>query len=133
MFDFFKKNHQRAKALSQIGNSFDYLSIQLKRIPNISAEEADVTILFLTYFQQKEIYEKMDEYGWSFETKLFVPDIAGSKWITIGYAFTQTTEKINFLAVERGLTEEVQEILEEGELYEEMKKLHIQVLKEISK
>ena len=100
--------------------------MQRKKIPDTkespegySDTEKHLT-LYLFYYLDVEIVQRIDDSEIPLTNKYLIPAIAGFKWITVGYALSEISYKINLLINKMELQAEVQEILDKGVLFKEM-------------
>lgn len=117
VFNFLNRGYEFNKLANAIGR----IKIMLQEIEPLiqnsysPVEEYSEGIFAIAYIARKGVYERMKKYGWSMLDKISIPAIQQER-ILIAYAFELTIGKLNFIARELNLSEEVREILEGGPL-----------------
>ena len=119
MMDFFK----RGSEFNKLANSFGeiYIGIEkLERLFNLPEPELirlkdkyKFEIFRLAYIANKEIINRMDQYGWELGNMLIVNKISTNK-ITIQYAWSLTITKLHMLIGLLQLQNEYEEIRNNG-------------------
>lgn len=117
--NFFKKGieyNNLAKAFNGHSQMLSQLELKLEN------EDEDVTEDFyvLAYLGRKEIIDRLEEYKWNMNSLIVVPNLGGRT--TVVSAMQMTISRLTLLAQENNLLEEVQEIMNKGDLYFELDK-----------
>lgn len=114
MFNFLKPGlefNKLAESMNGLNLMIQNLIPKIERSNNYSEFEED--ILTLTYIARKGVLDRIEQYSWSMETKIFVPTIDKQR-ITLMYAYTQTLGKLQKIANNLNFTELYDEIMEKG-------------------
>jgi hypothetical protein len=125
MFDFIKKGVE----FNKLAQSFNAMYLMLRDIEarldrnrdNLSAfrNEVKEEIYILAYIAHKGIVTRMDNYNWGFEALISIPTISSSR-ITLGNAWSKTVTKMNLIAGILDLSEGIEEINNEGPLFQKL-------------
>jgi hypothetical protein len=125
MFDFFKKGIE----FNKLAQSFNAMYLMLRDIEarlernkeNLTAfrNEVKEEIHILAYIAHKGIVTRMDNYNWGFEALISIPTISSSR-ITLGNAWSKTVTKMSMIAGILDLSEDVEEINNEGPLFQKL-------------
>lgn len=114
MFNFLKPGlvfNKLAESMNGLNLMIQNLIPKIERSNNYSEFEED--ILTLTYIARKGVLDRIEQYSWSMEKKIFVPTIDKQR-ITLMYAYTQTVGKLQKIANNLNFTELYDEIMEKG-------------------
>lgn len=123
MFNIFKSGNELtklAKTMNKMAIMLQTLNGQLER--DYDPSEFTETVLMLAYIAKKGIMDRIDENKFGLTSKIYVPEISKSS-IAIMFAFSQTVGKLNIIAEQLDLTDEVQNILDGGNLYYEVENI----------
>lgn len=126
MFEAIKKQFAGAKAIGEIGHSFEYLSIQFELLQNKNYDERVYSIVFLYYYFNLEVIEKCDNYNLGPATKACVK----KDWIPIGSLMSTAATLFHGWMMKYNLQSEFNDILEKGPLYYEYEEYYKVVKKE---
>jgi hypothetical protein len=128
MFDFFKKGVEFNK-LAQSFNAMYMMVCDIearleRNMGNLEyfRDEVKEEIYILAYIAHKGIVTRMDKNNWGFEALIIIPSISSSR-ITLGNAWSKTITKMNVMTGILGLSEEIEEINNEGALYHQLENM----------
>ncbi len=116
--NFFKKGLEYNK-LAQAFNGL-YQMIQ-ETIQKAQYNDVRDDLFAIAYVGRKEIIDRMDEYNWSLETSIVIPMMPGQR-TTLLFAYQQTIGKLIELSEIEGYLNEIEEILDKGNLFFELSK-----------
>lgn len=123
MFHFIKKGVE----FNKLAQSFNAMYMMVSEIEyrlernmgNLEyfRQEVKEDFYMLAYIAHKGIVKRMDKFNWGFESLIIIPSISSSR-ITIGNAWSKTISKMTIMAGILDLGEEIQEIYDEGTLFQ---------------
>lgn len=123
MFDFIKKGLEFNK-LAQSFNAMYMMVCDIearleRNMGNLELfrDEVKEEIFILAYIAHKGVVTRMDKNNWGFEALIIVPSISSSR-ITLGNAWAKTITKMTIMAGILDLGEDIEEINNEGYLYQ---------------
>lgn len=124
---FLKKGLEYNKLAKAFNGHYQMLQ---ELISKSQHEDIGNDLFILSYIGRKEIIDRMEEYKWNMNGPIVVPMMPGDRK-TIAFAFQQTIGKLIELGESEGYSEEVQEILDKGNLYFELDKSIPEFMKKI--
>ena len=83
--------------------------------------KTETDLIMLAYVACISIFDRTKAYGWPEDAKIVVTEISRSR-ITLGYAVAQTVGRIEALATQFDLEDEVTEIMGKGPLFYEVER-----------
>lgn len=81
--------------------------------------EFNEEVFIMAYLCKTQIMERLEEYGWSVTSPIIVPMISKGR-VTVSFAIQQTVARLNDLAEQISMSDEVSEILDGGNLFHEL-------------
>jgi len=115
---FFKKSLEYNKLAQAFNGQYQMLQ---NLMDNPNTEDFTNDLFILAYIGRKEILSRMEEYNWNMNGRIVVPMMPGNQK-TLVYAYQQTIGKLMAFSEEHGYYNEVQDILDGGELFHEFDK-----------
>ncbi len=117
MFGLFK----RPKEFYHLGNTFDLVyQVLLELIPKIQhasdKSEHNEEVMSLAYACKAGINNRLEKYEWPLHSGIYVPSISKNN-VTIFVAISKTVAVVEALAHSMDLHDEVNQIMEGGELF----------------
>ena len=127
MFDFFKtikRKVEKAKDFNNSGRIMSFLNIEIAKFDNPTNlySTKPFELLSLVYFAKVGVIEKQEKWNWRMSSKIFIPSFGLLHQVDFLYAYSQIVDRLIGYAEKLNLSSEVNEILNNGKLYYELKK-----------
>jgi len=112
---------RRGQAYSKLGRGFNGICFMINDHDakvGLSADEKFTDLMVIAFLFRKEIIDRMDEFNWGWQTPIMVPLLSRGS-ITLTNAFNMIISKILVLAEKNDLSDQVQEMLDRGSIFQE--------------
>lgn len=113
MINSFKRGLEYNKLAKSLNGIYQMIDNLIKKRYSADINEE---MLVVAYLSRIEIIDRLVKYKWAGNTPIVVPMMPGYKK-TLGYALTQTIERLVEISDEVGFKEEVEEVLDRGMLF----------------